>query len=355
MPQKQFSPLKLLKHLDRVQGLMEGKNIYPVTVELDASNVCNHDCIWCTFDTYRSIQSRLMPKELMFRVVRELAEVGVKSILWTGGGEPLINTATLDAMDEAIRFGMKNGLYTNGALLDETKVERVIEYCSFVRFSIDAATTKTHHHVHKTKSPDEFDKIISNIQRLIDLRNKKGQQHPTVGYSFLVHSDNLDEIVPAARLAKDIGCDYFQLKPVVNYDGPQLTPDLLKIADREIAKAEKIGNKAFDVISLSYKFSDISDPQKRYGRDYRTCIGHAFLGTIASNGDVFVCCHKRGMPRFKYGNLNEKSFQEIWESAQRKLAIDRIDVSKCHPLCKAHEFNKLLHRMRGAEKHPDFL
>jgi len=355
MPQKQFSPLKLLKHMDRIQGLLEGKNIYPVTVELDASNVCNHDCIWCTFDHYRNVQSRLMPRDLMLRIVRELAECGVKSILWTGGGEPLMNPATLDAMELAISCGMKNGLYTNGTLLSEDKVDRVIKTCSFVRFSIDAATAEMHHELHCTKKPQEFEQILDNIRRLVERRNRQDQEFPTVGYSFLVHSTNLKEIQPAAQLAKDLGCDYYQLKPVVNYDGPQLTPDLLKQADQEILKAEALNDSNFDVISLRYKFSDISDPQKRYGRDYKTCIGHAFLGTIASNGDVFVCCHKRGMPRFKYGNLNDQSFQEIWAGAQRKLATERIDVSKCHPLCKAHEFNKLLHRIRGAQKHPEFL
>lgn len=341
--------------MDRVQGLLEGKTIFPVTVELDASNACNQDCIWCTFDHYRNVQNHLMPEDLMLRIVHELADCGVKSILWTGGGEPLMNPATMNAMEETIRLGMKNGLYTNGTLLDEKKVDRVIDTCSFVRFSMDAATAKTHHALHQTKKPEEFELILANILRLVERRNAQGLEYPTVGYSFLVHSENVHEILPAAQLTKKMGLDYFQLKPVVNYDGPQLPPDSLKLADQEISKAEELNDDGFDVISLDYKFSDISDHHKRYGRDYPTCIGHAFLGTIASNGDVFVCCHKRGMPRFKYGNLKEQSFKEIWASAQRKLAIDRIDVSRCHPLCKAHEFNKLLHRMSGEQKHPDFL
>ena len=44
---EQFSDFKILRHLERIQALLRGELVWPVTVEVDPTNHCNHNCIWC--------------------------------------------------------------------------------------------------------------------------------------------------------------------------------------------------------------------------------------------------------------------------------------------------------------------
>lgn len=37
-----FSPMKLLRHSDKVRAMLDGGIVYPISVELDLSNRCNH-------------------------------------------------------------------------------------------------------------------------------------------------------------------------------------------------------------------------------------------------------------------------------------------------------------------------
>ena len=48
-----FQPLKLLRHSDRIESMIRGDVVWPVSVELDLSNTCNHGCPWCSFNGFR--------------------------------------------------------------------------------------------------------------------------------------------------------------------------------------------------------------------------------------------------------------------------------------------------------------
>src|SRR4051812_4762993 len=46
-----FTGLKLLRHGDRIEAMLRGELVYPVAAEIDLSNVCPHDCPFCSFGT----------------------------------------------------------------------------------------------------------------------------------------------------------------------------------------------------------------------------------------------------------------------------------------------------------------
>ena len=99
---KQFSSDKILKHLDRVTDWLEGGNPYPITMELDMTNVCSHACPECVSGYFRVGSRDTLERELAERIIRELAECKVRGIIFTGGGEPLLHPDT-PAMIELVR------------------------------------------------------------------------------------------------------------------------------------------------------------------------------------------------------------------------------------------------------------
>ena len=41
---------KLVYHVSRVNGWLNGENIYPIYAEISPSGACNHRCSYCALD-----------------------------------------------------------------------------------------------------------------------------------------------------------------------------------------------------------------------------------------------------------------------------------------------------------------
>jgi len=203
-----FDPLKVLRHRDRLEGIARGETVPPVTVEIDPTNACNHDCIWCISGGFRARNAATLSRELLLRLLIELAEYGVRSVTFTGGGEPLLHAALPQAMRVASEAGLEVGLVTNGELLSGEKLAAAAETCSFVRVSLDAGNAETYAQMHRPKAADAYERVLRNIGDLISARGRRAT--PTVGAAYLAHPANVGEIRAAARALADIGADYLQ-------------------------------------------------------------------------------------------------------------------------------------------------
>jgi radical SAM protein with 4Fe4S-binding SPASM domain len=90
------------------------------------------------------------------------------------------------------------------------------------------------------------------------------------------------------------------------------------------------------------------------------CIGSQFQPCIGADGNVYVCTNHRGHNQYSYGNLNSLSFKEIWSDIENKNRImDKINnvekFSKCTHLCKPHESNKILWKIKENLKSKNYL
>jgi MoaA/NifB/PqqE/SkfB family radical SAM enzyme len=160
MDLRQFNTYKILSHIGTIKDLMSGKSPYPVSCEIDPSNLCNHGCSWCYFAGSRQADKKSLEEKLLFKLIEDLAGGGTKSVTFTGGGEPLINPAAPEAIRRAYSLGMRVGLVTNGGLLDKKKNKIIVSCCDFVRISLDAADEKSHNKLHNPHNPgkDNFKK-----------------------------------------------------------------------------------------------------------------------------------------------------------------------------------------------------
>src|SRR5512139_2684048 len=121
---------KLLQHVDRLAALKLGAHPVPVNVEIDLSNRCSLGCEWCHF-AYTHTRGplagsdKLGPKSsipggdlmdttLALSIIDQLDDAGVKSITWTGGGEPTLHHE-FNWIVEYASSRIDQGLYTNGA------------------------------------------------------------------------------------------------------------------------------------------------------------------------------------------------------------------------------------------------
>jgi MoaA/NifB/PqqE/SkfB family radical SAM enzyme len=310
----------------------------PVSVEIDPTNVCNSDCVWCMFDEYRMNNQVTMPPDIMKRVIFELGDIGTKTITFTGGGEPFCNTASFpDAFYWVLEAGMKVGIVTNGVGA-EPYIDDIGKTCSFCRFSIDAAKPETYEKLHRS---NKFNTVIDNVR---SLKNKYPKLD--VGMAFLVHPDNYTEVSDFINIGNDIGVDYVEFRPVWMPGKPISKEIALNVIEQIKNTPTKESTRVFARLG---RFQEHIDGDKGFSE----CLATPLVGVIGADMNVYLCCQTRGEPYFILGNINKSSFSEIWWGEQRKKIVNGIDINKCPP-CRYNTYNKVLSSLKNCT-HEEFL
>ncbi len=368
--QSMFNPQsKVLHHLDRVVDFLNNKNVDPINVEIDPSNACNHSCPFCIsghihLSKYKGTEyfnRQIMSKDILMRLVKDLSKTKIKSISWTGGGEPTMNPHLKDAI-EYLRDNsqIEMGMFSNGSMLSKFNLfETVVTSLTWIRISLDSGKSENYDKLRVTNSNNNFDVVMKNIKKLID-HKKKIKSKITIGVGFVISKENYEEILDFANLFKDLDVDYCQYKPEViqietneSVDKKEQIPPefwakkIIKLLDQA---SSILGNK---FQCNSYKLKDlIVHKNKKYGREYKQCLGSQFQPCIGADGEVYVCPSHRGHKERSYGNLKKNTFSEIWSDMNKRSCVMKQIESKekfsmCSQLCKPHESNKVIWKIKN--------
>ena len=115
---KIFNPkAKVLVHYKKIQEYFKTGNVDPITLEIDPSNACNHSCPFCIsghihlnkFKGTKFFDRRIMKKEVLMNLVKDISKMDIQSLSWTGGGEPTQNPHLKEAMQYINKIQNTNG------------------------------------------------------------------------------------------------------------------------------------------------------------------------------------------------------------------------------------------------------
>ncbi|MDJ0824162.1 MAG: radical SAM protein [Rhodobacter sp.] len=322
-----FDPLRLLENQDFITSYAMGENPFPKSVEIDPSNACNHNCSFCIYHSMHSKErSETMQRSRLLETIDELGELGVKSILFVGGGEPMAHPDTTAAIERAHSYGISAGLVTNGSLVKPKFQAKLKKHAAYVRFSLDAASPELHLKLHQK---DDHPRIIDN------LRNLAAQDGPcTVGTGFFINEDNVHEVQACAELVKSTGANYIQLK---SYSGVPMSTELQNEALKQVERVLDLQDDDFDVHVMDRIFAN----ETHQVRGYTKCHWQAFKPIINADGNVYLCAQKRTNNNGVIGNIYEKSLKEIWESDERRKVVEELNLYSC-PYCVHHQQNQMI-------------
>lgn len=327
---------KLIYHPERVASWLKGKNIYPICIEVGPSGRCNHRCIFCAFN-YLKYQGTFIDKDVLIGFLLQAATLGVKSIVYSGQGEPLLHKNMAELIKETKGLGLDVALSTNGVLFDETTALESLPSLTWLRFSLDAATRETYAKVHQSS---DFDTVIQNIIEAVRIKREVSCAC-TIGVQFLLLPENQHETIQSAAMMRDIGVDYLTIKPFSKHPLSSVTMDKAiyydELPEREL---QQFASDNFRVIFRRHAIEKL-----RENRPYEQCLGLPFMTDIDDRGDMYTCNAFAGDKNFCYGNIYQNSFSEIWGGQQRRDALDRIakmGVSQCRENCRLDEINRYL-------------
>ena len=344
---KQFRPDKILRHINRVNKWLKGENPAPINFELDLTNVCNHKCKECVCDYFQSGDKSYLTQEQAENYITQLAKAGAKSVVFTGGGEPLCHKDVIDIVYHAEIYNLDIGFITNGELLTDDISDALVNSCKWIRISLDAATPEVYEKTHGRGS-EVFNKVLDNIKRLVKFKSSSC----TVGIAFLTTKYSQHEMSSASKIGKELGVDYIQYRPMQLHVDGKFEYDKTDISDViDICRAYSTDN--YEVLFSKHKYDMMKE--KNWGRDYDVCHGQQFATVIAADAKMYICCHLRGHGKYCIGDLSKNSFQHIWNSDRRKQVVDSIDFKDCIPLCRCNTFNRYLWKIKQPIKHENFL
>ena len=93
-----------------------------------------------------------LPREKMMEIADDLAEMGVKAVTFSGGGEPLIYPHITEAVNRLGESGIKLATLTNGSHLHEDIAEAFARYGTWIRVSIDGWDAESYAKIRNVKS-----------------------------------------------------------------------------------------------------------------------------------------------------------------------------------------------------------
>lgn len=304
-----FEPgLKLATH-EEFGRYLRGESIPPINIEISPSGKCDAACDWCFYRQsgckIPGLDGVLFRESRMEGLVEELAGFGVKSISWTGGGEPSLHPS-FPKFEEWVHWaGLEQGLFTNA--LKEIKYDPT--HFQWIRVS-------------KTNKPwnEENLRVLRQCKTLGMCINYNGESDEKLVRDTLEIADKLD-----ALKEKPGHETYVQVRPALKIQGQKTTVEV-----------PKIEHPLLQITDYKFLGSGVE-------RDYSKCEAFHFNPFIWQDGDVDVCGYHRKDQKFNLGNLYSKNeqgrFRYIMKNAPAKVEV----VDNCQVCCKLNSMNTMIY------------
>ncbi len=301
------------------------KLVAPFLVVWNYTNACNLRCKHC----YQSA-SKPLPDELNLEekrgIIDQLAENDVVALAFSGG-EPLMAPDFFEIASYASHKNMYVTLATNGTLLTEKIVDKLVKCgVKYIEISLDAATPEIH---------DNFRGINGAWKRTVEgIKKAVGNEELFVCIASTITQYNFKELNILIDLAEELGTkrflafNFIPTGNATNIKDLDLTPimreELLETLYQRLKKgglevmttapqfARTCMSKSRDVIAAAH-FGTYECPDKT--RMLADFIGGCGAGrlycAIQPNGLVTPCVY---MP-IEIGDLREERFIDIWDTS----------------------------------------
>ncbi len=332
---------KIFYHSKQLNNWEEGEPITPITIEVHPSNQCNNACHYCSMWKVKDAK-QMSVDELMY-TMHFVKELGAKAIIFSGGGEPLMNPHIKDAF---MVCDLDFGVITNGVLLENfTKI--LSKKATWVRISLDAHNTVIYETIRGTK---DFHKVVKNIKQLC-AQKYKDKSNLTIGVQMVVDQYNYSFIVDFVQWVFNefpANLDYVQIRPIeVKLKDEPYDSEQLGIIFKQLEEV-----KDFSKVIISDKWDLFKGP-RNFG--FTACHCAPFIGVIDAYLDYYLCCHMVKNPDYKIMNINEgvpKNLGSLYSKFGLTLGFD---PKLCPVGCRGASINRALEGLKRGKNHVNFL
>ena len=339
-----YSDIKLFHHMDRLNKIKKGEICSPVYIRLKPTNRCNQKCYYCFYANGNNINVykdrevnhlQEIPWEKMEELLFDFYDMGVKAVTFTGGGDPLVYSHILDAVNLVKKFGIDFALITNGQELTE---DRAVAFskAKWVRISVDSPSGEVYK---KIRGVNTFESVIDNIASFAKIKEKSC----TLGINCVVNEYNFRDVYKICELMKGIGVNNIKFSPVnVGLEIVEKNRSMKETVDADIKRAiSDFQDEEFQIIN---KYSEDITAREDYDKPYKKCFIRYLFTVIAADMHVYNCIDKAYIKNGELGDISHQSFKRMWYSKETQRKLENYDIEKnCNFRCICEDRNKILY------------
>ena len=288
---------------------------YPFTIYIEQTKYCNFKCYYCMHSTHDKLDGVFAKKghkmqhmdfEQYKMLIRQLGELGIKRIVFSGLGEPLMNPRFPEFVRYAVDAGIAERVevLTNGALITPEYADALLSAgITNINISIQGIDAATYERVCGAKL--DFAKFLENLTYLYEHRGKTK-----------IYIKCIDAILDDEEKKKR----FYEL-----FGG---------IADRIYIEHLVVMQQSMDNLH-----GMVDDTRNLYGEIFSKqrdiCAQCFYFLQAGVDGEVYPCSIPGLTHDFSIGNFTRNTLREIWNGELRKahlckmLSFQRSEIEQC--------------------------
>lgn len=319
---------------------MDQNKLWRITFDTNPDD-CNLSCVMCEDHSPYSntlalrkknkTPRRRMPIELVEKIFQQAKELGVKEIIPSTMGEPLIFPKFERIIELCYENNVMLNLTTNGTFPKKGAHEwakLIVPITTDVKISWNGATKETQESV---MLGTDWNKVLENVRAFVAVRDahaESGGNYCSVTLQLTFMEANVDELHDVVKLGVELGIDRIKGHQLWTHGFSELEKQSLRKDKDSILRWNAAAKKCHQVATehllkngkkinlVNFELLDESALT-----DLAPGGECPFLGKeawVASDGRFNPCCapdkERRGLGDF--GNLNDMSLSEIFSSDQ---------------------------------------
>lgn len=349
--------MKIFHFKEKIDSLPKSidKIMPPIHIRIKPTNICNHNCSYCSY-RLKNVQlgkdmviKDQIPKDKMLEITDDIIEMGVKSVTFSGGGEPFCYPHLLDAVKKLANSPVKFAALTNGARLQGEVAEFFAHHATWLRISMDGWDDASYSK-YRGVADGEYTKIMENIENF-----KKYNSKCYLGISLIVNKDNSSYVYEIIKKLRDKGINSVKVAPCIisnkGKDNNDYHQPFFNQVKEQIAKA--INDFKDDQFEI---FDSYHGQLESFDKQYSWCPYLQVLPIIGADLNIYPCQDKAyNLDEGLIGSIKDMRFKDFWFSNKSKFFKIK-PVMHCNHHCVANAKNKfILEYLNADKKHLGFV
>ena len=331
--------------IDEAAGNGPSQGPWRITFDTNPDD-CNLRCIMCEDHSPHSstqrdrraagLPRRRMDIDLIRRVIADAAGNGLREIIPSTMGEPLLYRHMDEIIDLCGEYGVKLNLTTNGTFPQRGArawAERIVPVGSDVKVSWNGATRETQERVMLGSS---WERVLENVRTFIAVRDehaRAGGNRCRVTFQLTFMEINHGEIPAVVELAARLGVDRVKGHHLwvhasqMREQSMRRDPDAIARWNATVSAAHEAAERCRLPDGGRVLLENIFPLDESDGSDIAPGGECPFLGReawVAADGRFNPCCAPDALRKSlgDFGNLNDRSLRSIWESAEYRNLLE---------------------------------